>query len=95
MSGKELAMKKSRFSEEQIAFALRQAESGTAIEQITRKLGVSEQTFYRWKTKFAGMGVSEVRKLKQLEEENRKLKQLVADLSLDRAMLQEVLSKKL
>lgn len=88
-------MKKSRFSEEQIAFTLRQAESGTSIEEITRKLGVSEQTFYRWKRKFAGMGVSEVRKLKQLEEENRKLKQLVADLSLDRAMLQEVLAKKL
>ena len=88
-------MTKSRFSEEQIAFALRQAESGTAVEEMCRKLGVTQATFYRWKKKFAGMGVSEVRKLKQLEEENRKLKQLVADLSLDRAMLQEVLSKKL
>lgn len=88
-------MKKSRFTEEQIAFALRQAESGTAIEEITRKLGVSEQTFYRWKKKFAGLGVSELRRLRLLEEENRKLKQLVADLSLDRAMLQDVLSKKL
>ena len=88
-------MKKSRFTEEQIAFALRQAEAGTAVEEITRKLGVSEQTFYRWKKKFAGLGVSELRRLRQLEEENRKLKQLVADLSLDKAMLQEVLSKKL
>ncbi len=88
-------MKKSRFSEEQIAFALRQAESGTAVEELCRKLGVTQATFYRWKKKFAGMGVPEVRKLKQLEEENRKLKQLVADLSLDRAMLQDVLLKKL
>ena len=87
-------MKKSRFTEAQIAFALRQAESGTAIEEITRKLGVSEATFYRWKKKFAGMGVAELRRLKQLEEENRKLKRLVADLSLDKSMLQDVLSKK-
>lgn len=88
-------MKKSRFTEEQIAFALRQAESGTAIHEITRKLGISEQTFYRWKKKFAGLGVSELRRLKQLEEENRKLKRLVADLSLDKQILQDVLSKKL
>ena len=88
-------MKKSRFTEEQIAFALRQAEAGTPVEEICRKLGVSEQTYYRWKKKFAGMGVSEVRRLRQLEEENRKLKQLVADLSLDKAMLQEIVRKKL
>lgn len=88
-------MKKSRFTEEQIAFALRQAEHGTSIEEITRKLGISQQTFYRWRKKFAGLGVAEVRRLKQLEEENRKLKQLVADLSLDKHMLQDVLSKKL
>ena len=86
-------MKKSRFSEEQIAFALRQSESGTAVDDICRKLGVTQATFYRWKKKFAGMGVSEVRRLKQLEDENRKLKQLVADLSLDKAMLQEVVKK--
>ena len=86
-------MKKTRFTEEQIAFSLRQAEGGTPIEQITRKLGVSEATFYRWKKKFAGMGIAELRGLKQLEEENRKLKQLVADLSLDKRMLQDVLSK--
>ena len=88
-------MKRSRFTEEQIAFTLRQAESGTAIQEITRKLGISEQTFYRWKKKYAGLGVAELRRLKHLEEENRKLKQLVADLSLDKHILQDVLSKKL
>lgn len=88
-------MKKSRFSEEQIAFALRQAESGTAVREVCRKMGVSDQTFYRWKKQFAGMGVAEVRRLKQLEEENRKLKQLVADLSLDKHILQEALKEKL
>ena len=85
---------KKRYTEEQIAFALRQAEAGTRVGEICRKIGVSEQTFYRWKRKFAGMGVAEVRRLKQLEEENRKLKQLVADLSLDKQMLQDVLRKK-
>ena len=88
-------MKKSRFTEEQIAFELRQAESGTPIVELCRKLGISEQTFFRWKKKFAGMGIAEVRRLKQLEEENRKLKQLVADLSLDKAMLQDALKGKL
>lgn len=89
------SMGKKHFSEEQIAFALRQAESGTAVAEIVRKLGVSEQTFYRWKKQFAGLGVAELRKLRTLEEENGKLKQLVADLSLDKKMLQDVLSKKL
>lgn len=88
-------MKKSRFTEEQIAFGLRQAETGTPIVEVCRKLGISEQTFFRWKKKFAGMGVAEVRRLKQLEEENRKLKSLVADLSLDKAMLQDALRGKL
>ncbi len=88
-------MKRKRFTEEQIAFALRQQESGTAVAEIMCKMGISEQTFYRWKRKFAGLGVVEVRRLKQLDEENRKLKQLVADLSLDKKMLQDVLSKKL
>jgi len=88
-------MKKSRFTEEQIAFALRQAEGGTQVREICRKTGISEQTFYRWKKKFAGMGVAEVRRLKQLEEENRKLKQLVADLSLDKHILQDALKGKL
>ena len=88
-------MRKSRFTEEQIAGALRQSEMGTPILEIIRKLGVSEQTFYRWKRKYAGMGPAELRKMKQLEEENRRLKQLVADLSLDKQILQDVLSKKL
>ncbi|QDT44279.1 Transposase [Gimesia alba] len=87
-------MKRKRFTEEQIAFALRQAESGTPVVEVTRKMGISEQTFYRWKKKFAGMGVAEVRRLKQLEEENKKLKQLVADLSLDKKMLQDVIQGK-
>ncbi len=86
-------MKKKRYSEEQIAYALRQAEAGTPVKELIRKLGVSEQTFYRWKKKYVGMGVAEIRRLKQLEEENRKLKQLVADLSLDKQMLQDVLRK--
>ena len=85
---------KKRFSEEQIAFALRQAETGVPVAEVLRKMGISEQTFYRWKKKYGGLGISELRKLKQLEEENRKLKQLVADLSLDKKMLQDVLSKK-
>lgn len=88
-------MKKGRFTEEQIAFALRQAETGTPVAEVIRKMGISEQTFYRWKKQYAGMGVAELRRMKQLEEENRKLKQLVADLSLDKAMLQDVLAKKL
>jgi putative transposase len=87
-------MKKTRYTEEQIAFALRQAEAGTAVTEVVRKLGVSEQTFYRWKRKYGGLGVGEVRRLRQLEEENGKLKRIVADLSLDKAMLQDVLSKK-
>ena len=86
-------MKRKRYSEEQIAFALRQHESGTAVAEIVRKMGITEQTFYRWKKKYAGLGVAEVRRLKQLEVENRKLKQLVADLSLDKSMLQDVLKK--
>ena len=86
-------MKKGQYTEEQIAFALQQAEHGTPVGEICRKLGVSEQSFYRWKKKYGGMLPSEVKKLKQLEEENGKLKKLVADLSLDKAMLQDVLSK--
>jgi putative transposase len=86
-------MKRKRYSDEQIAFALRQAENGTLVDEICRKLGVSEATFYRWKKQFAGMGVVEIRRLKQLEEENAKLKRLVADLSLDKSMLQDVLRK--
>jgi putative transposase len=82
---------KKRFTEEQIAFALRQAEGGTPVTEVCRKMGVSEQSFYRWKRKYDGMGVAELRRLRQLEEENRKLKKLVADLALDKHILQEVL----
>jgi putative transposase len=89
------SMGRKHYTEEQIAFALRQAESGTPVAEIIRRLGVSEQTFYCWKKQFAGLGVAELRRLRTLEEENRKLKQLVADLSLDKKMLQDVLSKKL
>ena len=77
-------MPKKRFSEEQIAFASRQANAGTAVGEICRKMGVAEATFYRWRKVNAGMGVSEIRRLKQLKDENGKLKRLVADLTLDR-----------
>jgi putative transposase len=87
-------MKKSGYTVEQVAFALRQAEARTPVPGVCRKMEIAEQTFYRWKKKYAGMGVAEVRKLRILEEENRKLKQLVADLSLDKQMLQDVLRKK-
>ena len=83
------------FSEAQIAFALRQAESGTPVGEICRRLGMSEQSFYRWKKQFAVMGISEIRRLRQLEDENTKLKRLVADLTLDKTMLQDVPRKKL
>ncbi len=88
-------MKTSKFNEAQIAFALKQAELGTKVEEVCRKLGVSEATFYNWKKKYGGVGPSELRRMRQLEEENAKLKRLVADLSLDKVMLQDVLSKKL
>ena len=88
-------MKKTRFTDEQIAFALRQAETGTSVLEVIRKMGISEQTFYRWKKLYGGLGPSEVRRLKQLEVENCRLKQMVADLSLDKHMLQDVLSRKL
>ncbi len=91
---KEHAVKKSRYTEEQIAYALKQAETGTPVAEVLRSMGISEQTFYRWKKLYGGLGVGELRRLKQLEDENRKLKQLVADLSLDKHILQDVLSKK-
>ena len=87
-------MKMSKFTEAQIAFALKQAELGTKVEEVCRKLGISEATFYNWKKKYGGIGPSELRRMRQLEEENAKLKRLVADLCLDKAMLQDVLSKK-
>ena len=87
-------MKKSQYSEEQIAYALQQAEHWTSVKEVIRKRGITEQTFYRWKKRYGGLGTTELRRLRQLEEENRQLKRLVADLSLDKAMLQDVLSKK-
>ncbi|AKM29335.1 Hin recombinase [Pandoraea faecigallinarum] len=87
-------MKRSRFSEEQIAFALRLAESGTPVVDVCRQLGVSEATFYTWKKKYADFGISEMRKLKQLEDENARLRRIVADLTLDKQILQEVVRKK-
>jgi putative transposase len=87
-------MKKSKFTEEQIAYALRQVESGTAPADVCRQLGVSEATFYIWKKKYAHLGVSELRKLRSLEDENSRLKRLVADLTLDKHMLAEALRKK-
>ncbi len=87
-------MRKSGFSGEQITMALRQAEAGTSVDEICRKLGVSQATFFRWKERFGSLGVPEIRGLRQLRDENRKLKQLVADLSLDKTILQESLRKK-
>lgn len=87
-------MRKSRFTEEQIIFALKEHEAGKTAVQICRKLGVSEQTFYRWKAKFGGMDVADAKRLKGLEEENRKLKQLVGELSLDNQGLRYLLTKK-
>ena len=87
-------MRTSKFTEEQIAFALRQADLGTAVDEVCRKMGVSQATFFRWKQKYGGLGPSELRRLRQLEEENQTLERLVADLSRDKAMLQEVLAKK-
>lgn len=87
-------MKRSKFSEEQIAYALRQVESGTPAGDVARQLGVSEATIYLWKKKFAHLGVNELRRLRQVEDENHRLKQLVADLTLDKHMLTEALRKK-
>lgn len=87
-------MKRSKFTEEQIAFALKQAELGVTVAEVCRKMGISDSTFYVWRKKYGGIDPSELRRLRQLEEENRKLKQIVADLSLDKAMLQAVVTKK-
>ena len=88
-------MKKSRFSEQQIAFILRQAEEGTKVEVVCRKAGISEATYYNWRKKYGNLMPSEMKRLKQLEEENQRLKKLVADLSLDKEMLQDVVRRKI
>ena len=87
-------MKRTEFSEEQIAYALRQAEGGTPAGDVCRQLGISEATFYQWKKKFAHLGVSELRRMRQPEDEKRRLKGLVADLTLDKYMLSEALRQK-
>jgi putative transposase len=87
-------MKKSKFTEEQIAYALRQVEGGSPPADVCRQLGVSEATFYIWKKKYAHLGVSELRKLRSLEDENNRLKRLIADLTLDKHMLAEALRKR-
>jgi putative transposase len=88
-------LSKKKFSVEQIVGVLKQAEVGVPVAQLIRKVGISEQTFYRWKRQYVGLEVDQVRQLKQLQEENARLKQLVAELSLDKTMLQDVLRKKL
>lgn len=88
-------MKKSRFSEAQIAFILRQGDEGTPVGEVCRKAGISEATYYVWRKKYGGLMQSEMKRLRQLEEENAKLKKIVADLSLDKEMLQDVIRRKL
>ena len=88
-------MRKSKFTDAQIAFILKQADEGTSVAEVCRKAGIAEATFYNWRKKYAGLMPSDMKRLKQLEEENGKLKNLVADLSLDRAMLQDVIKRKL
>jgi len=88
-------MKRSKFSEAQIAFVLRQAEEGNTVEEVCRKAGIGQATFYGWKKKYGGLLPSEMKRLRQLEEENARLKRIVADLSLDKEMLQDVIKRKL
>jgi putative transposase len=88
-------MKRSRFSEEQITYALRLADSGTPVAEVCRQIGIAEATFYVWRKKYAHLGVGELRRLKMLEEENARLKRVVADLTLDRQIPQEVVKEKL
>ena len=92
--GKDRTVKQKRHSNEQIVYALKRVEAGEKAAEVCRQMGISDATFYYWKKKYGGMGVSELGRLKQLEEENSRLKKLVADLSLDKHILQEVLAKK-
>jgi putative transposase len=87
-------VKRKRFSVEQIVGVLKQAEAGTPVAELIRHVGISEQTFYRWKKQYAGLQTDQVRQLKLLQEENARLKKLVAELTLDKAMLTDVLQKK-
>lgn len=89
-----MRMKKSKFTEAQIVFAIKQSEQGVRVEEICRKMGISEATFYNWKKKYGGLGISELRELRMLKDENARLKRIVADLSLDKEMLQDVIKKK-
>ncbi len=88
-------MKRKKFTDSQIALILRQVDEGTSVDEVCRKVGISPQTYYRWRKKYGGLMPSEMKRLKQLEEENKNLKNLVADLSLDKAMLQDVIKRKL
>lgn len=88
-------MKTSRFSEQQIAFILKQADDGTTVEEVCRKAGISIQTYYRWRSKYGGLMPSEMKRLKQIEEENVRLKWLVTNLSLDKEMLRDVIRRKM
>jgi len=88
-------MKKSTYTEAQITFAFKQAETGTRVDEVCRKMGISAATFYNWKKKYGGLGVNELRRLRQLEDKNNRLKQIVADLTLDKQMLQDVPKKSL
>ena len=89
-----MCRRRSKFTEQQIVFALKQAETGVKVAEVCRKMGISEATFFNWKRKFSGLGTNELRRLRQLEEENSRLKQIVANLTLDKQMLQDVLKKK-
>ena len=88
-------MKRTKFTDAQIAFVLRQAEEGTPVAEVCRKAGIAEATFYNWRKKYGNLMPSEMKRLKQLDEENARLKRFVADLSLDKAMLQDVIKRKL
>jgi putative transposase len=94
LAAKEFAVKRKRFSVEQIVSVLKQAELGMSVADVTRQIGISEQTFYRWKKVYSGLESDQVRELKQLQDENTRLKKLVAELSLDKAILQDINSKK-